>query len=499
MLLSKRQLLVGASAAGLASMLSFGFQPAFAQDRVSAPEPRRRMNLLLITADDLDWSIPGFMGGRPGLMPNLDALAARSHRFINNRTVAPICMPSREALLTGLVPHRSGGTGFTPVNPGTPTLTNLLKEAGYYTGAIHKISHMLPFECFSWDYIQQSKDRSTLILANGARVCIEEARNGRKPFFLNCNSNDPHRPFYGSAAAALVDHDQTGHYRIEREVGPDDVTIPPNLEDLPDIRVELAQYWNSAQRLDMAIGHILRVLDESGERDNTVVVFCSDHGMPMPFAKATCYDHGTRTPLLISWPGMGQPREFTDLTTHMDLVPTICDLLGVPSPQGLDGVSWLSSVIENAPFEREFTFSYVNTLSSGYAFPMRAIQDSRYALVFSSWAGGELKYRSESMIGLTFNAMAAAAASDPRIAARVSQYIDGIPLAFYDLQDDPGQRSNIIVQPRHADRVRRMTEALLHEMRRTGDPELGNLETLLAGGVPVVTQDIERYRLRDGD
>jgi N-sulfoglucosamine sulfohydrolase len=221
--------------------------------------------------------------------------------------------------------------------------------------------------------------------------------------------------------------------------------------------------------------------------------------MPMPFAKATCYDHGTRTPLLISWPGMGQPREFTDLTTHMDLVPTICDLLGVPSPQGLDGVSWLSSVIENAPFEREFTFSYVNTLSSGYAFPMRAIQDSRYALVFSSWAGGELKYRSESMIGLTFNAMAAAAASDPRIAARVSQYIDGIPLAFYDLQDDPGQRSNIIVQPRHADRVRRMTEALLHEMRRTGDPELGNLETLLAGGVPVVTQDIERYRLRDGD
>lgn len=490
---NKREFLFGVSAAALAGGIPF---PAGAT--ADPPALRKRMNLLLITADDLDWSIPGFMGGRQGLMPNLDALARVSHRFVNNRAVAPICMPSREAMLTGLLPHRSGGTGFTPVRAGTPTLTSLLQQAGYYAGAIHKVDHMLPYECFKWDYLQQSKDRSTLILANGARTCIEEAKNGRKPFFLNCNSNDPHRPFYGSAGAAKVDHDQTGPYKIAREITADEVTVPPNLEDLPEIRTELAQYWNSAQRLDLAIGHILKVLDESGERDNTVIVFCSDHGMPFPFAKATCYDHGTRVPVLISWPGMGTPREFGNLTTNMDIMPTLLDLLGVEKPDDIDGKSWVPLMRGESADVRPYTVTQVNTLSNGYAYPMRAIQDQRYSLIFSPWSDGKLKLRSESMAGLTFNAMAAAAKTDARIATRVRQYVDGIPLAFYDLKEDPGQRVNLISERRHAARIRQMTADLLAEMARTGDPELENFRTFLAGGTPTVPQDPEKYRLRGG-
>ncbi|MDQ4421536.1 sulfatase [Sphingobium sp. DEHP117] len=490
----KREFLLGGATTALA-----GFLPGrtLAQAAVSII-PRKRMNLLLITADDLDWSLPGFMGGKPNLMPNLDALARRSHRFVANRTVAPICMPSREAMMTGLVPHRSGGTGFTPVNLGTPTLVTLLKDQGYYTAAIHKVDHMLPQECFAWDYVQQSKDRSTLVHANGFRVALEEARNGKKPFFINCNSNDPHRPFYGSPQADKVDHNHTGAYKVEREVRPDEVVVPPTLEDLPDIRLELSQYWNSAQRLDIAIGNILRALDESGERDNTIVMFCSDHGMPLPFAKATCYDHGSRVPVLISWPGMGEPREFTDLTTHCDILPTLLDLLGVPAPSDLDGQSWLPQIEGKATERREFVVTYVNTLSSGFSYPMRAIQDQRYALVFSSWADGKLKFRSESMFGLTFNAMVEAAKTDPKIAARVEQYTLGIPMAFYDLKTDPGQRLNLASDKRHSARIRRMTEALLQEMERTKDPELANVRAILDGKPTVVPQDPERYRLRGG-
>lgn len=456
------------------------------------------MNLLLITADDLDWSIPGFMGGRPNLMPNLDALAARSLRLVNNRTVAPICMPSREALMTGLLPHRSGGTGFTPVKVGTPTLTSLLQQAGYFAGVVHKSDHMQPYDCFQWDYIQQSKDRSTLIQADGARVAIEEARNNRKPFFVNCNSNDPHRPFYGSPGAMKVDHDETGPYKIAREVQPDEVTVPPILEDLPDVRRELAQYWNSAQRLDVSIGNILKVLEQSGEADNTVVMFCSDHGMPMPFAKATCYDHGTRVPVLISWPGMGAPREVLAQTTHMDILPSLLELLGIETNADTDGQSWMPLLRGEVQTGRDFTFTQVNTLSSGYAYPMRAIQDLRYSLIFSPWARGPLKYRSESMIGLTFPAMAEAAKTDKKIAARVDQLVTGYPIAFYDLKSDPGQRINLINDKRHATRIKRMASALIAQMERTADPELGNVRTLLAGGTPNVQQDVERYRLRNG-
>lgn len=490
----KRTFLLGSAAAGLACLAPSSLSAAAPE----APALRPRMNLLLITADDLDWSLPGFMGGRADLMPNLDALASRSHRFVNNRTVAPICMPSREAIMTGLVPHRSGGTGFTPIKPGIPTLTSVLRDAGYFAAAVHKVDHMLPYEAFQWDYIQQSKDRSRLIQADGARVAIKEAQNGRKPFFLNCNSNDPHRPFYGSAAAAVVDHNQTGPYQIPREIGPAEVTIPPQLEDLPAIRVELAQYWNSVQRLDLAIGHILQVLEESGEADNTIVMFCSDHGMPFPFAKATCYDHGSRVPVLISWPGMGPPREITAQTTHMDILPTVLDLLGLASPEGIDGKSWVP-LMDGAPDTgREFTVTHINTLSSGYAFPTRAIQDARYSLIFSPWADGTLRYRSESMIGLTFPAMVEAAKTDPRIAQRVDQCVLGMPMAFFDLQADPGQRTNLLKDPQHRARITRMTELLLAEMIRTGDPELANLQTYLAGGAPVVPQDPQRYRLRGG-
>jgi len=88
--------------------------------------------------------MPGFMGDKLGLTPNLDRLAAQSHCFVNNRTTAPICQPSREAMMTGRVPHRSGGLSFTPIYEGIPTMTTVLKDAGYYTSAIHKIEHMQP-------------------------------------------------------------------------------------------------------------------------------------------------------------------------------------------------------------------------------------------------------------------------------------------------------------------------------------------------------------------
>jgi len=320
--MNKRQFLRGSATAAVLSVLPFRL---LAQER-PAP-PRKRLNLLFITADDLDESIPGYISGRQGLTPNLDALAARSHRFLRNRTVAPICMPSREAFMTGLLPHHSGGTGFIAINEGTPTLTTVLQAEGYYTAAIHKVDHMQPQSAFPWDYVQQSKVRNTRVHAEGLATAIAEAKGASKPFFVQCNINDPHRPFYGSAQAAKIDHDDQGPFKVAREVQPAEVIVPPMLDDLPDVRVELAQYWNSAQRLDLAVGEILKALERSGEASNTAIVFCNDHGMPFPFAKATCYDHGTRQPFLMFWPGMPGPQTYDTLTSSVDLLPTLLDLL----------------------------------------------------------------------------------------------------------------------------------------------------------------------------
>lgn len=453
----------------------------------------RPLNLLFITVDDMNCTLPGFMGGKYNLTPNLDALAARSHRFVNNRTTAAICQPSREAMMTGLLPHRSGALGFDPVKEGTPTLTSILRAKGYFTAAIHKTEHMQPPSCFPWDSAVVGKGRDPMEYADSVSHAIAEAKRINRPFFINCNINDPHRPFYGSPQAAEVDHNETGDYKVARELQEKDVEAPPFLENLPQIRQEFAQYCNSAQRMDISIGKVLDVLQRSPEADNTVVFFSADHGMPFPFSKATVYDNGSRTPALISWPGMGRPRSFEALTCNIDYLPTLLELLSAPAPANIDGRSWGPIIRGEKEKGREYVITHINTLNSKLAYPMRAIQNHRYALVFAPWSDGKLEFRAESMAGLTYKAMVEAAKTDPAIAARVKQYIFGIPLAFYDLQADPGQHINRIDAAEHREEIEKMKGLLLAEMKRTHDPQLENFKTLLAGGKPSVLQTVKSH------
>ncbi len=98
----------------------------------------RPLNVLLITADDMNADSPGWMGNPLKLTPNLDALALSSHRLVNQFVSAPICQPSRSALMTGRVPHRNGALGFEPIRPDVPTLVTVLRARGYFAAGINK-------------------------------------------------------------------------------------------------------------------------------------------------------------------------------------------------------------------------------------------------------------------------------------------------------------------------------------------------------------------------
>lgn len=459
-------------------------------------DPRKRHNLLLITGDDIDWSAMGFMTGRRGLTPNLDRLASQSHVFEQIRTVAPICMPSRQAFMSGLLPHHNGGNGFFPMHEGTPTLCSILSAEGYYCAASHKIGHMQPASSFPWDMKQEGKDRHPMVHADMLRLAIMEAEAQYKPFFANCNINDPHRPFYGAADAEELDHGQAGPYRIPRPLRAGEVPIPDNLEDLPDIRTEMAQYWNSVQRLDIAVGNILKALKDSGTYDDTIILFVADHGMPMPFAKASCYDHGIRTPVVLRYPGMDASRRFDTLSTNLDILPTLLDLLQVKQPADLDGNSWLPLLRGASVPDRPFIMSYVDYVSSGWHYPSRTLQDKRYAFHFTAWSDGKTALKLESMWGLTYPAMAKAAETDARIAARVDQYVRGYPLALYDMKADPGQRRNLLDDPSHRTKADEMKRLMLHEMERTADPQLDNFRIVLAGGTVRLKQEPAKYRIQ---
>ncbi len=112
-----------------------------------------RLNVLFITADDMNYNTPGVTGClTPGITPNLDRLASQGIRFVHAHVTVAVCQPSRECLMTGRYPHRNGATGFYPIRPEVPTLMESLKAAGYQLGIMAKIEHLKPDDKFPWDY-----------------------------------------------------------------------------------------------------------------------------------------------------------------------------------------------------------------------------------------------------------------------------------------------------------------------------------------------------------
>ena len=464
---------------------------AFAVAAMGADRP---LNVLLITADDMNFDSPGWTGNPLKLTPNLDAFAATSHKFLNQFVSAPICQPSRSALMTGRVPHRNGALGFEPIRPDVPTLVTVLQAAGYFAGGINKLPHMMPESCFPWDAKFMGSGKNPELIGQQLRETLAAAKAAQKPFFINCNITDPHRPFYGAVqnngqkkkASKKNDDGVNGDEPNEKEgivvpLKPSEVTVPSFLEDIPDVRREVAQYYSSIKRLDLSFAQVMAALKDSGEADRTVVIFMSDHGMSFPFSKATVYFNGTKSPLLIRWPGMGPTQARAELTSSVDVMPTLLELLKVPAPAGLDGRSLLPLLHGEKQADRDHVFTNVNSVSSGIFFPQRCVRTLDRAFIFHAWAGPDANFRVEAMSGLSYNAMAEAAKTDPKIKGRVDQLIHGEVLTFYDLTKDHDERRNEINNPAYASEVAKMKEQLLGYMERTNDPQLANYRLALAG------------------
>ncbi|HEY1170868.1 MAG TPA: sulfatase [Verrucomicrobiae bacterium] len=451
--------------------------------QLTAAEAKTKFNLLIITADDMNADSPGWMGNPLKLTPNVDALAKTSHQFVNNHVTVPICQPGRQAIMTGRVPHRNGGTGFNPINLDVPTLVEVLKEQGYYTAAINKTQHMAPKEKFPWDHPFDGSGKNPKLFRSQMEEALAEAKKAGKPFFINANITDPHRPFYGSAQGEQkkAKKGKAGNEgKAVKKSGEDvveplkaeQVSVPKFLEDVPLVREEMAQYYTSIKRLDVTFGEVMAALKASGQEDNTVVMFMSDHGISTPFSKASVYFNGTRSPVLMRWPGMGKPQKREEFVSSVDVMPTLLDVLSVKHPAGMDGRSWLPLLKGEKQEGRDYVITHVNSVSSGKDLPQRCIRTKDYALMFHAWSDGKTSFRVEAMNGLTFNALAEAGKTDGKIQSRVEQFIKGTPIAFYDLKNDPEERTNELTNPKFQKEIERMKKLLQEHMEKTKDPQL---------------------------
>jgi N-sulfoglucosamine sulfohydrolase len=451
---------------------------------LGAAQQKKRPNILLITADDMNWNAPGCFGGRtPSITPNIDGLASGGVRFEHAHITIAVCQPSRSVLMTGRYPHRNGAEGFQPINTSVPTLQEQLHEAGYLNGILGKVTHLAPREKFKWDMVQDFKElgngRNPQLYYKYARDFFQRAANEDKPFMLMANSHDPHRPFHGSAQeqkkfAAVLDTIPAP----SRVYKPEEIEVPGFLPDLSDVRREIAQYYCSVRRCDDTVGAVIRALDESGQAGNTLVMFLSDNGMALPFAKTNCYLHSTRTPWIAVWPGKIKPGAVDDrhFISGIDFMPTALDAAGLPQIEGMDGSSFLPVLLGKQQPERDKVFTQFHQTSGRNRYPMRCVQNRRFGYIFNPWSDGQRVFKNESQSGLTFAAMKAAAATDDSVAARVKLFQYRVVEEFYDFENDADALHNLIDDPRFAREIEDMRKTLREWMRKTGDPALEAFE-----------------------
>lgn len=442
-----------------------------ANNDVFAADPPKRMNLLIITADDMNADSGGWNGNKLGATPNLDEFARSAHQFVNSHVTVPICQPCRSALMTGRVPHRNGALGFNPIRRDVPTLVEVLREQGYYTAAIAKAVHMAPAEKFPWHAIgEQALGKQPTKFAEKFRETVAVAAKEKKPFFINANICDPHRPFIGGKAKA----DELDGAKVYK---PEEVSVPAFLEDIARVREEIAQYYTTVSRFDVAFGLVMKELKAAGRDADTIVMFMSDHGMAFPFSKATVYYNGTWSPVLIRVPGMKKPQTRTEFVSSVDVMPSVLELLGVKSSEGMDGRSWVPLLQGETQPDRDFVITHVNTVSSGKSFAQRCVRTKDRAMMFHAWVGGPDKFRVEAMSGLSFAAMNAS--NDPKIQARVKQLVEGEKLMLFDMASDPTERKNLINDPKYASDLAELSKKLLAHMKKTDDPQMKAFEAAI--------------------
>jgi N-sulfoglucosamine sulfohydrolase len=436
-------------------------------------------NILLITADDMNWDAVGAYGcAVPGTTPQLDRLAASGMRFHHAHVTIAVCQPSRSAMMTGRYPHTSGGEGFYRLrDPGVPILPDILRQAGYTVGILGKVGHSTPHEQFSWDMSHDMPElgmgRNPTAYGERAQSFMANAARAGQPFFLMANSHDPHRPFHGNDTAQRY----TGTVPAlepSATFAAADVPAPGHLADLPQVRLELAEYYGSVRRCDDTVGRLLAALDASGAAANTLVMFLSDNGMAFPFAKTNCYLHSTRTPWIVRWPQRVAPGALDSqhFVAGIDITPTLLEAAGLEPLSEADGRSFVP-LLHGRPQEgREHVFTQFHQTAGKRNYPMRCVQTQRYGYIFNPWADGQREFRNESQAGRTMAAMQAAAAHDQALAARVELFLHRVPEELYDFEADPDALDNRINDPDCQDELQALRQLLEGWMQETADPAL---------------------------
>ncbi|MDR2808991.1 MAG: sulfatase [Tannerellaceae bacterium] len=455
---------------GLASVLIL---PVDAKNNHPTNQGQELLHILLITADDLNFSSTGFLGAKvPAITPNIDRLAEQGMVFEHAHVNCAVSQPSRAVLATGCYAHRNGVEGFYHTNKNIPTLMSVLRQHGYHVGIAGKVPHSTPIQSFVWDTAvdqpELGQGRDPHKYYQVFREFIQASKKSKKPFYFMLNSHDPHRPFHGSKEDTKMRQDGEVYPYPSRIYSPDEVDVPGFLPDIPAVREELSQYFSSVRRLDDTVGEVLKVLEDEGVRNNTLVMFLSDNGISAPFAKTNCYMNSTRTPWIVYWPKVVEPgtRNSEDFISGIDFMPTILEACGINIPTSIDGRSFLPLIKGQKQTDRNQVFTQFYETSARNRYPMFAVQDKKFGYIYNPWSDGKTQFKNDSQVGIAFKGMMEAGKTNTSIQQRVNMLWFRTPEEFYDLENDPNALNNLINDPVYKEEMNKYRQELLKWMKK---------------------------------
>lgn len=303
--------------------------------------------------------------------PNIQKLAEEGVLFRNAFCANPTCSPSRASLLTGQYAHSCGMGGLANRGWSLPVPEHLiphtLNSAGYET-ALAGFQHVIRnVEDTGYQRILSKEGGKS-----GAeeRACAFLSEEHDSPFFLDIGFGETHRKAKG------FDPPPDG----EPKTDPRYVKPPPTFPDTPETRKDMAEYIDSARRLDWKMGKVFDTLENQGLAENTLVICTTDHGLAFPRMKCHVSDHGIGVMLILRGPdGFEGGKVIDGLVSQIDLFPTICELAEIDPPDWLEGYSVLPLVNGKADDIRDAVYAEVN-YHCCYE-PQRAIRTKRWKYI----------------------------------------------------------------------------------------------------------------------
>ncbi|MBM3728269.1 MAG: sulfatase [Acidobacteria bacterium] len=317
-------------------------------------------NLIFLISDDHSFPDLGCLGNAAVHTPNLDRMAREGMILRNCFVTSPQCSPNRSAIFTGCTAHTTATSRLhTPMPPWEASFLEPLKGKGYFTGALRKVHQGDAFNR-RFDFVGTVRD---------SFASFFDAVPAGRPFFLHIGFTDPHRPYRPGVFSPA--HQPAG------------VRVPAYLPDAPEVRTDIAQYYDAIARMDAECGRVFELLRSRGMHGNTIVVFTGDNGWPFPRAKGTCYDAGIRVPMIAWAPGRIKEGSVSEeLISHADMAPTWLDAAGIPRQAKMQGRSFLP-LLEGRAYEARTEVFAERNWHDNFD-PIRAVRTATHKLIFNA-------------------------------------------------------------------------------------------------------------------